>query len=304
MPTPPWTDPSDAPVIEQSIHDYIVSIFRRVRGHRGLVEIIPISPGAEATRGYDAAVKEVVPLYFQYKLPDFTSRPQSSQPEVYRQRADWAFDDAGGLFHFRLRAKATHAPQSQHQLLFELARKGAHAYYVSPTFIDQQRLRFGGELIANEPYALRYMNVQYGDLLDRVEVPVLHDIICIPPCCSVDDPPESHQFFFNQKRQVSLHSDPVRVESLDLASVIDDQLRELVSGRALTQDSVNEHVNYILRSLSGEFRDERNFGLVSDYYRSMRSEIGTANELMISLRALARTVQDLSGVQMLLTMRL
>lgn len=299
----PWVQPDDAPVIEQSIHDYIVSVFRMSPSDRG-VEIIPISPGAEAKRGWDAAVMQVVPLFFQYKLPDFTSKPKVTQPSAYIRRREWRFDDALGLFHFRLRAKAAGEPRSQHELLVDLQNRGARVFYVSPSFIDFRKLRFGGELINNSPWAPSHISMLGWSILERVNVPLFRDLICIPPYQNVDGHPENHQIFFNQHHEVSLHSEPTQIDALNLREVLVDQIGLIRdSSVAVSRENYERFVGGVLDALAGEAGD-----------REVRIEIGrffdlhlidVAGEadspLMRNMRALARVVKKLSGIEMMLT---
>jgi len=315
MTTAPWIDIQDAPVIEQSIHDYIVSIFRYHSYHHGQhpLEITPISPGAEASRGWDAAVREVVPLYFQYKLPDFTSRPKSSQPAIFKQREAWNFQDADGLFHFRLRAKAASAPQSQHELLVDMANKGCRAFYVSPTFVDFRRLRYGGSLINEQAYTHVNIDIWHKGNHHSIVAPQFQDIICIPPTENVDNPPEDHQFFFNDKRQVSLHSDPIRIDALSLESVISDQLSAIMRSESLTSRNVESHVETVLQALAGRDGDQGIIVAIRNYFDSMRERFteqpsitgnGRENYLMRDMRALSKVIYDLYGVHTLLTLKL
>ncbi|MGN7838249.1 hypothetical protein [Stenotrophomonas sp. 22385] len=296
----PWKNPSDAPVIEQSIHDYIVSIFRMSPSDRG-VEIIPISPGAEAKRGWDAAVSQVVPLFFQYKLPDFTSRPQKTQPAAYAWREDWRFDDAGGLFHFRLRAKAKGEPRSQHELLVDLQNRGARVFYVSPTFIDLKRIRFGGDLINGSPWVRSHVSFLTWNILERVDVPLFRDLICIPPHEEVDGNPEEHQFFFNQHHEVSLHSDPVQIEGISFRELLVDQIGRVSQGIGVVdRDNYEGFTAGVIDALAGE-SDVK--GSIRGFFEAHldRELLQDANPMMRDLRALARVVKKLSGIEMMLT---
>lgn len=299
----PWEQPSDAPVIEQSIHDYIVSIFRMSPHDRG-VEIIPISPGAEAKRGWDAAVNQVVPLFFQYKLPDFTSKPRSTQPSAYARRQEWKFDDASGLFHFRLRARAAGEPRSQHELLVDLQDRGARVFYVSPSFIDFKRLRFGGKLINDSPWVPSHVSLLGWNLLERVDVPLFRELICIPPHQNVDGNPEDHQFFFNQDHEVSLHSEPTQVEVLNLRELLVDQIglvRQSVG--VVSRQNYEGFVSGVLDALAGEAGNTDLRGAVRRFFDAHLADVPAngENQMMLNMRALARVVKRLSGIQMMLT---
>ncbi|MDH5834809.1 hypothetical protein [Luteimonas kalidii] len=299
----PWSNPSDAPVIEQSIHDYIVSIFRMSPRDRG-VEIIPISPGAEAKRGWDAAVKQVVPLFFQYKLPDFTSRPQSTQAAAHARRQEWKFNDADGLFHFRLRAKAANEPRSQHELLVDLQDQGARVFYVSPSFIDFKRLRFGGELINESPWVSSHISLLGWSILERVDVPVFRDLICIPPHQNVDGKPEDHQFYFNRHHEVSLHSEAAQVEALNLRELLVDQIglvRQQVG--VVSRENYEGFVAGVIVALAGESINPESRSTVRRFFEAHLDNVPAedTNQMMRSMRALARTVKKLSGIEMMLT---
>ena len=304
----PWKQPSDSPVIEQSIHDYIVSVFRRSPRDRG-VEIIPISPGAEAKRGWDAAVIQVVPLFFQYKLPDFTSNPKRTQPSAYARRQEWKFDDAYGLFHFRLRAKAAGEPRSQHELLVDLQDRGERVFYVSPSFIDFtdcKWLRFGGELINDSPWVPSHISILGSNLLERVNVPLFRKLICIPPHQTVDGNPKDHQIFFNQHHEVSLHSEPIQVKGLNFRKVLVDQI-ELVrkpSG-VVNRENYEGFIRGVLDALAGESGNRETRDAIDLFFHSHLGDVGAErdNQVMRNMRALARVVKKLSGVEMMLTVK-
>lgn len=302
---PPWENPSDAPVIEQSIHDYIVSIFRLSPQDRG-VEIIPISPGAEAKRGWDAAVMQVVPLFFQYKLPDFTSRPKTSQPAVFDRRGSWKFDDSGGLFHFRLRARAAGEPRSQHELLVDLQDRGERVFYVAPTFVDLKRLRIGGDLVHGHAWMRSHLSVLGLNILERVDAPLFDDLICIPPHQHVEGNPEDHEFFFNQHHEVSLHSEPAQVEAMTLRDLIVDQIEQVGQ-----EEGVVDHENYpafvhrVLDALNGETNNDTLRGQIRRFFEDQLDSASShqATHMMRDLRALARVVKRLSGIEMMFTIR-
>jgi len=301
----PWVHPADAPPIEQSIHDFIVSAFRRQTDFRRDVEIIPISPGAEAKRGWDAAVLEAVPLYLQYKLPDFSARPQVHHKAVSLVRKQWHFHDADGIFYFRLRKQAEHEPRSQHELLVELANLGHRVYYVAPTFVDLKRLRRGAELFHNEAYLNGGISIQYRNRLEQVYAPIFRDLICIPPHCNVDGLPERHRFYYNFVHEVSLHSEPTMVPSLTFQDVYDDQLETVHGEDTVTNENVEEYSAGVLKSLvGGHLADEADFAQTFQYFdghrRALLEARGT-NNLMASLRALSQTVWLMTGVQVLLT---
>jgi hypothetical protein len=299
----PWVSPYNAPAIEQSIHDYIVSIFRQLTGPERKVEIVPISPGAEATRGWDAAVMEVVPLYLQYKYPDFTSRPWSSQPSAFKYRRGWAFDDSDGVFHFHLRAKAEKAPKSQHELMFDLQSTGKRVFYVAPTFIDVKRLRSGGDPLYDRPWLNSRLSFRRGYLVDFIPVPYFDGLICIPPHVSVADAPENHVFYFNAKHEVSFHSDPAIVESRDFEAVIADQIDDILSSRTITRNNVELYVQEVLALISGE--TNQNGEIIKDYFSANlgRTEAARRNPLMQNMRALAKLMRKLYGIEVLLTCR-
>ncbi|WP_147461658.1 hypothetical protein [Pseudomonas syringae group genomosp. 3] len=267
----PWVSPSDAPTIEQSIHDYIVSIFRSERGRR--LEIIPISPNAEASRGWDAAVIEAVPLFFQYKLPDFTSRPAQSQPKAAEIRKTYGFKDDNGLFHFSLRKKAAKEPRSQHDLMLSLESAGQKVYYVATDFIDQKRLRFGGDLHAcGRPWIPR-SHLFAADLLGIREYtsPWFDGLICIPPFARVSDPVENHKFLYNQNFEVSLHSEPAQALGIPLVQVIADQYALLGTDSSINENNVEKSIAAVLRSIAGGDNSEKTLSLVQDYYNSLYS---------------------------------
>lgn len=298
----PWILPSDAPVIEQSIHDYIVSIYRQLSGPVRKVEIVPISPGAEATRGWDAAVVEALPLYFQYKYPDFTSRPQSSQPTAYLHRKGWAFDDREGLFHFGLRARSVTAPKSQHEFMVDLQNAGERVFYVAPTFIDVKRLRSGGDPVYDRPWLNSRLTFRRGIYLDHPVIPYFEGLICIPPQIKVSDPPEDHRFYFNTMHEVSLHSEPIVIKSSMIEQIVFDQIDDLFTSRALTKENISAYVEKILQCVSHEGNQ---FSSVFKYFEASLSQSDAANEnpLMQKLRGLARVLRKLYGVEMLLTVR-
>lgn len=303
----PWVHPADAPPIEQSVHDFIVSAFRRQNDFRRDVEIIPISPGAEAKRGWDAAVLEAVPLYLQYKLPNFSSRPHQYLRTVAAQRKLWGFHDVDGVFSFRLRKKAEHEPRSQHELLVELAESGHRVYYVGPTFVDFKRLRRASDLLHNEAYLEGRISIQHRNLLEQVYAPMFRDLICIPPHCNVDGAPERHRFIYNFEHEVSLHSDPVIVPSLTFGDVYSDQLRLIQGNETVTPQNIEEYSIGVLKALAGG-RDAnqgayaQTFGYWDARRRALLDARGT-NNLMASLRAVAQTVRTMTGVEMLLTAR-
>lgn len=301
----PWVHPADAPPIEQSVHDFIVSVFRRQADLRSDVEIVPISPGAEAKRGWDAAVLEAVPLYFQYKLPDFSSRPNVYHKAASVVRKEWRFQDEDGLFHFRLRRQASHEPRSQHELLVELAESGHRVYYVAPTFVDFKRLRRRADLIDNEAYLDGTISIQHRSRLDVVYAPIFRDLICIPPHCNVDGRPETHRFYYNFKREVSLHSDPVRVPSLTFQDVYIDQLELIRGADTVTSENVEDYTARVLKSLAGGLRaTEVDLAQTFRYFDSHRIALLEArgtNNLMASLRALSQTVWLMTGLHVLLT---
>lgn len=301
----PWTSPSDAPVIEQSIHDYIVSIFRQLTGPDRKVEIVPISPGAEATRGWDAAVVQAVPLYFQYKYPDFTGCPWSSQPAAYMRRKGWAFDDDAGLFHFALRAKSAKAPKSQHSFMVDLQNSGEKVFYVAPTFIDSKRLRSGGDPLYDQAWVNSRLTFRHGLLLDYPSVPYFEGLICIPPKMDVSDPPEDHKFYFNSFHEVSLHSDPVKAESVDLLRLIQGQVEELFSSSSKTNENIDAYIESMLRSIVGNQNSDDKYARVYAYFQASlsKSDAALANPLMHKLRGLARVLRRLYGVEMMLTTR-
>lgn len=299
----PWSNPTDAPVIEQSIHDLIVSIFRMQPGTAGDVEIVPISPGAEAKRGWDAAVIEAVPLYLQYKLPDSTSRPAQTQSEAYEQRNKFGFNDSEVLFHFPLRAKAAQEAKSQHEFLVELQKQGERAYYVSTTLVDLKRLRKRGSLIDGRPWVNEYSPILHRGTWQLVGVPFFQDLICIPPHAYVDDPPENHRFFFNADHEVSLHSEPEIVESLNFLEVLRDQVEIVQTTGAINADNIDEHVNSILVGIAGGTRNELSFERVRSYFDALVQASNNKSHLMGSLRALARVTKQLTGVDVLLTVR-
>lgn len=302
----PWENPSDAPVIEQSIHDYIVSIFRMSPHDRG-VEIIPISPGAEAKRGWDASVNQVIPLFFQYKLPDFTSKPRNTQPAAFARRQEWKFNDANGIFHFGLRAKAAKEPRSQHELLVDLQNQGQRVFYVAPTFIDFRRLRFGGELIDGRSWVPSHVSFLGWGILERIDVPLFNELVCIPPYANVDGSPEDHRFFFNEHHEVSLHSDPVEVEGQSMRELLLDQIQQLDEGQEATvhRDNYESYISGVIRALAGGMDDSSSYRTVRDFFEGHRSDVEAhdRNPMMRDIRALARVVKKLSGVEMMLTVR-
>jgi hypothetical protein len=301
----PWDNPSDAPVIEQSIHDYIVSIFRAQRGRR--LEIVPISPGAEASRGWDAAVVEAVPLFFQYKLPDFTSRPAKSQPQAAEIRKSFGFNDDNGLFHFRLRKKAASEPRSQHELMLALEADGYPVYYVSTDFIDQSRLRFGGDLHAcGRPWISK--NHSIGHEIDGIYeyiAPWFDGLICIPPFTEVSAPVENHKFLYNQSLEVSLHSDPTHARAVPLIQVIADQAFLLGADASINEKNADKHISAILHAIAGGVKSEKTLSLVQDYYVSLHSGSEKyRTSLMGRLRPLAQVVKTLTGIDVFFTVRL
>ncbi|WP_302410156.1 hypothetical protein [Comamonas kerstersii] len=303
----PWVHPTDAPPIEQSVHDFIVSAFRRQTDFRRNVEIIPISPGAEAKRGWDAAILEAVPLYLQYKLPNFSSRPHEHHKVASAVRKQWHFHDVDGLFNFRLRKQAEHEPRSQHELLVELADMGHRVYYVAPTFVDFKRLRRGADLLHNEAYLDGRISIQHRNHLEQVYAPIFRDLICIPPHCNVNGLPERHRFYYNFEHEVSLHSDPTMVPSLNFQDVYFDQLETIQGEDTVTSENVEEYSIRVLKSLvGGRHANEADFEQTSLYFESHRRALLEArgtNNLMASLRALSQTVWVMTGVQVLLTVK-
>ncbi|MBI5006210.1 MAG: hypothetical protein HZB95_03695 [Nitrosomonadales bacterium] len=304
--TAPWKIPEDAPVIEQSIHDYVVSIFRIPPYASRKLQIVPISPGAEAKRGWDAAIVEAIPLYFQYKLPEFTSRPKSSQSQIWSHRSLWKFDDTGGLFYFNLRAKAKGEPRSQHELLVAMEAKGERVYYVAPTFIDQERLQYGGALMpGGVPWILGHVTISHFELLERINVPQMMGLICIPPYMDVNAPPEDHRFCFNCYGEVSLHSDPVLVEAKSIYEVVNEQIRLADSRQGITEETVDSYVSKILMLVAGGDQEQQVFGKVRAYYEESINKLITpgGRSLMPKLRALAKVVNRLTDLELMLTLR-
>lgn len=302
----PWTCPKDAPVIEQSLHDYVVSIFRIHRSVSRKLRIIPISPGAEAKRGWDAAIMEVVPLYFQYKLPEFTGRPKSSQPEIWAQRSQWKFDDVAGLFYFYLRAKAKKEPRSQHQLLVEMEQRGERVYYVAPTFIDQERLQFGGELMpGGYPWIWSHVSMSHSLLMERIDVPMFSGLICIPPYKNVNAPPEDHRIFFNCHGEVSLHSDPVLITAKSIEEVVGEQIRLAESMQGITEETVDGYVSKVLSLIAGSDQNQEVVGQVQSFYEASlkRLTVPDGASLIPKFRALASVVKRLTGLELMLTLR-
>jgi hypothetical protein len=301
----PWENPSDAPVIEQSIHDYIVSVFRAHRVHRP--EIVPISPGAEASRGWDASVVEVVPLFFQYKLPDYTSRLLQSQPANARIRKDFGFSDDNGAFHFRLRKKASKEPRSQHELMLEMEKNGYQIYYVSTTFVDAARLRFGGDLHASgRPWISRnhVISSRSEQVLEYI-APWFDGLICIPPFKDVSAPVEKHKFIYNEYLEVSLHSDPVQARAVPLIQMLSDQVYQFEGDASINERNVDYHVNSILDSIAGRLRHEREGMAVRDYYLSLVSGSETYRKsVMGKLRPLAQVLKALTGIDVFFIPRL
>ena len=302
----PWENPSDAPVIEQSIHDYIVSIFR-MSPHDKKVKIIPISPGAEAKRGWDASVEQAIPLFLQYKLPDFTSKPRKTQSAAFTRRQDWRFNDANGLFHFGLRAKASNEPRSQHELLVDLQNQGKRVFYVAPNFVDFRRLREGGELIGGLSWVPSHVSILGWGILERVDVPLFKELICIPPYANVDGDPEDHRFFFNEHHEVSLHSEPMQVEGQSFREILVDQIQQLDDsrGEAVHRDNYESYISGVIRALAGGTDESPSYRAVREFFESHRDgvEVQERNPMMRDIRALARVVKKLSGVEMMLTVR-
>lgn len=304
---PPWVIPSDAPVIEQSIHDYIVSIFSQWDTDRDL-EIIPISPGAESSRGWDAAVKEAITLFFQYKLPDFLQKPSESEKQVFLARRNNGFDDSGGLFRFPLRAKAKGAPQSQHDLLVDLWKKGEFAFYVSTLFTDRKKLRKLKKLPSGKtPY--KWGKQWYFHVGVQLEVfaPFFDELICIPPCSKVENPPERHKYFYNYSRDTSLHSEPIFTKGIPLLNIVLDQMALLRSGPTITEKNADAYVNKILGIISFDPTEEnKRIGPVQEYYNQIYSEINIneKNLFMTKLRALALVMKPLTGLEMMITQKL
>ncbi len=181
---------------------------------------------------------------------------------------------------------------------------GERAYYVSTTFIDSRVLRRRGSLMSSGPYDDRYLRIRYLNELHEVLAPEFHGLICIPPCCAVDDPPESHQFFFNDQREVSLHSDPIQVDALGMDDVIVGQMRLLDRGSGVTRESAERYVAKILHVLSGGESVGGNYRLIYDYYRYLLGNEPGRLGMTGSLKALAKAVKNLYGVQMLLIAQL
>lgn len=301
----PWINPSDAPVIEQSIHDYIVSVIRAQKGPR--VEIVPISPGAEATRGWDAAVVEAVPLFFQYKLPDFTSRPAQFHPRAYRARKEFGFNDESGFFHFSLRKKATKVPKSQHELMLEMEESGYPTYYVSTVFIDQSRLRFGGELHdSGRPWISRehYIRHEGETALDYI-APWFKGLICIPPFKAVSAPVERHKFIYNDNLEVSLHSEPTQARAVPLTQVIFDQAFHFGTESSINNENVGTHIDRVLLAIAGGAQHEKQISSVKEFYDSLQTGSEKyRNSLMGQLRPMAQVVKALTGIDVFFTVRL
>ncbi|MFJ3483250.1 hypothetical protein ACIPL1_07670 [Pseudomonas sp. NPDC090202] len=300
----PWDNPSDAPVIEQSIHDYIVSIFRAQRGRR--LEIVPISPGAEASRGWDAAVLEVVPLFFQYKLPDFTSRPTKSQPHAAKFRKDIGFNDDNGFFHFKLRKKAAKEPRSQHELMLEMEKEGYAVYYVATDFIDNSRLRWGGDLHAGaRPWISRNHRIvdETRSVYDFL-APWFDGLICIPPFTEVSAPVENHRFIYNSSLEVSLHSDPTQAYGTPLLQILEHQSFNFGTELSITEKNVDRHVNFILSAIAGGAIAEKRLTAIEEYYNSLRPRSDEyRSSLMGKLRPLAHVIKTLVGIDVFFTAR-
>ena len=299
----PWVDPNDAPLIEQNIHDYIISIYRRLTGPLNSVHLVPISPGAEVDRGWDSAVLEVIPLYFQYKLPDYTSRPANSQHEAYKQRKVFRFDDDDGCFHFSLRKMAKSAPKSQHQLMVDMESAGHRVYYVAPTFIDKSRLRSGGyPSYEDKPWIESRHPFYPRGILDHVHSPLFDGLICIPPTMSVSGNPEDHKIFFNIRYEVSLHSEPFTIPVRQLSAVMADHIGDLIRSQTVTAESIDDYVDKFIGLLANDANQANVRAAIFEYFESKISqeEDWRKNKLMMKMRALARITKKLYGIDMLI----
>lgn len=250
---------------------------------------------------------DAVPLYFQYKLPDFTHKPQRTQNAAFVRRKQWGFDDAAGLFHFYLREKAPSAPKSQHALLVDMQRRGERVFYVAPTFIDLNLIQIGGNLLHGRAWLPSHVTITNWNVLERINVPLFDNLICIPPFADVDGAPEDHQFFFNQGREVSLHSEPAEVDAQTMQEVLDDQIALLNSREdgVVTAENYLEYTRKVLQSLAGGEDEQDHRRAVNEYFESRlaRGEIASRNPMMRHLRALAKVVKKLAGLDMLLTLR-
>lgn len=249
---------------------------------------------------------EVVPLYFQYKLPDFTSRPAQSQPRAEGVRRKFGFSDENGLFHFKLRKKAAKEPRSQHELMLEMDRQGHAIFYVATTFIDIDRLRFGGRLHkGRRPWIPREHSFGHeGDEVFEYVAPWFDGLICIPPFSEVTLPVEKHSFMFNQSLEVSLHSEPMQAQAVPLIEVISHLSNDFGGEASVNEKNVSEYIDKVLIAVAGGEADEESLLEVKQYYKSLitGSDIYRAS-LMGRLRPMAQLIKALTGIDVFFAAR-
>lgn len=302
-----WTLPSQAPVIEKSVHDYVTSIFRA--GPEGRhIEITPISEIAESTRGWDASFDDgVTVFYFQYKLPDFLATPKEKLKSEMRFRRHWGFDDAHGVFTFDLRKQAANAPKSQHQYLLDLANAGELAFYLSPLFSDFKQLKKGGSLMpGDKAWLAGHISMAHSEALWRHVAPHLSGLVCFPAHCEVSEPPESHKFIFNTDREVSLHSDPSVVKGVRTIVDVYDEVTEGWGGDAqIGYGNMDEYIQKLARVI-GDGGQQHFLSLISSqadrvFQRLSFAEESRRSEIRIrfisQLVAIDRAMRKLIGVR-------
>jgi len=268
---------SEVPVVEKSVHDYLIGIIRATHPHRD-IEIIGISEQREAHEGWDYAINDgVVPFFLQYKLPNFTGRSHYDWSIQHEARANYGFDDDEGVFHFPLRKKSQNALISQHQLLLNLEKSGENVFYASTIYKDFKNLwragaGFGGG--QNSTWRVWHtLSILQGTRLERQFAPHVSGLIFIPPFSEVTDPPESHRFFYNSFYEVSLHSDPTNVPSMSLDELTGELAKQLNSEKRIQAQQMNEsYVSRLFKSLVGNAQESSQISqsLSSSYDFSLR----------------------------------
>lgn len=83
----------------------------------------------EANLGYDLKIHDVVPIYIQFKIPEYMKKSTAIQYN----------DFLSPYYRIKLRTDSNKGKKSQHELLVNLAIKGNNlVYYVAPYFYTEE----------------------------------------------------------------------------------------------------------------------------------------------------------------------
>lgn len=243
---------------EAQFQAFIESCFIEDFRNNNQFDIYYYSGSQERSLGYDMEVKTYIPIFLQMKVGDFYLNG-STNTDMLARRNNFNYSDSPGAYYFYLHVDSKTKDYLQHNLLVALCNNSKYARYIAPLFISQSLLM---SLKYNIP-SIHWKNIYQSFLKDSTNLHAWRDYLNFPHSILIKPHGSQtkvanvhHKYFFNRSKQISFHSEPVKVENAEYFSEFISVLSKDILERNSSYLSIENIFSNIVKAITENFSNK------------------------------------------------